>query len=286
MNLFITGVHGFLGSHLARHWAVAGHRVSGADVPGAASAANAALNRSLPFRLQEDLPAQTLCGEDLVLHLAYDRQASISVNVEGTRRVCRAAEAAGVRRQIFVSSCSARPGSLSAYGRLKYELETFFLNEGHTVVRPGLVIGNGGLFGRNMEKILGAPVMPLLDGGKDLLPVIAMEDLAAALTVLHEGRRGAFNLFDPELPTMRRFVETINRAAGHRAVYVSISAGWAVVALTLIERLGVRLPVDIDNLRGLQQSQGVMRDSDLSELIPGVHSFEETIAKLIDARRS
>ena len=133
---------------------------------------------------------------DVVVHLAYDRKAGIELNVEGVKRVFAAAAAAGVSRQIFVSSYSARPDALSEYGRLKYLLETFFLERGQTIVRPGLVIGNGGLFGRNMEQILHTPLMPLLNAGSDLLPVVAVEDLVTAMTTLLHREPGAYNLFN------------------------------------------------------------------------------------------
>ena len=103
---------------------------------------------------------EDLAGVETVVHLAYDRKAAIELNVEGVKRVFNAAKEAGASRQIFVSSYSARPDALSEYGRLKYLLESFFLECGQTIVRPGLVIGNGGLFGRNMEKILHTPLMP------------------------------------------------------------------------------------------------------------------------------
>lgn len=278
MKLFLTGVNGFLGSHLAAHWAAAGHEVYGASrsggvVPG--------LLRVLPFSLGQSLSPQDLAGVDIVVHLAYDRNAGFDVNLEGTKLVYAAAGAAGVPRQIFVSSYSARPESTAQYGRLKSQLETYFLDRGQTIVRPGLVVGDGGLFGRNMRKILTSPVMPLLDGGRDLMPVVAVGDLRAAMTILLDRPVGAYNLFNPELVTMRQFIETINRAGGHRALYFNIPVSWAAGLLSVSEMLRIKLPVDSDNLRALKQNQECIHKSDLEMLLPTYHSFEEMIAGAI-----
>jgi len=278
VKLFLTGVGGFLGSHLAAHWAASGHQVSGAS---RSAAANPGLCRVVPFLLGEALNPRDLAGIDVVVHLAYDRMAGFAVNVEGTRLVHATATAAGVPRQIFVSSYSARPESISEYGRLKSHLETYFLERGGTIVRPGLVVGDGGLFFRNMRKILASPVMPLLDGGRDLIPVVAVDDLAAAMTTLLESRAGAYNLFNPELVTMRRFIETINRAGGHRAFYFNIPVRWATGLLSLSEKLRIKLPIDSDNLRALNQNQECIHKSDLQTLVPAYRSFEEMIAAAI-----
>lgn len=281
MRIFLTGIGGFLGSHLAAHWVRSGHEVSGASSSGAALDG---VRRVTPFSLGRPVDTGELAGIDVVIHLAYDRAAGLEANDKGTRLVAMAAESAGVARQIFVSSYSARPDALSEYGRLKFGLETYFGERGGMVVRPGLVVGNGGLFQRNMRKILTAPVLPLLNGGRDLMPVVAVEDCAAAMTVLLDGRAGAFNLFNPEMVSMRRFVETINRMAGHRAFYLPVPGNLAARLLTVAARLGIKLPVDADNLKAMQQNQAQIHYSDLTTLIESYSSFEEMIAKLDLAR--
>lgn len=278
MRLFLTGVGGFLGSHLAAYWAASGHEVYGASH---SSVVGPGLRRVVPFTLGDAISQHDLAGMDIVVHLAYDRKASIAVNVEGTTSVYETAKSAGVPRQIFVSSYSARPDSIAQYGRLKRQLETYFLDRGETIVRPGLVIGNGGLFLRNMRKILSTPVMPLLDGGRDLLPVVAVEDLAVAMTLLLSSPVGAYNLFNPELVTMRQFIETINRAAGHRAFYFDIPLSRATSLLSFAETLRIKLPFDSDNLRALKQNQVCIHQSDLPALVPEHRSFEEMIAAVI-----
>ena len=124
-------------------------------------------------------------------------------------------------------------------------------------MRPGLVIGNGGLFGRNMEQILHTPLMPLLNAGNDLLPVVAVEDLVTAMTTLLQREPGAYNLFNKGLIPMRQLVEAVNRAGHHRAVYFNIPLSWAIAGLSCASKLGIRLPIDLDNLRALKTEPGM-----------------------------
>ena len=278
MRIFLTGIGGFLGSHLAAHWMREGHEVSGASRSGAVPAG---VRRVTPFTLGQSLSAGELAGTDVVVHLAYDRAAGLDANENGTRLVADAAQVAGVARQMFVSSYSARPDAVSEYGQLKFRLETFFAERGAVVVRPGLVVGNGGLFLRNMRKILSAPVIPLLNGGRDLLPVVAIEDCAAAMSKLLSRQAGAFNVFHPEMVTMLHFVETINRIAGHRAFYFSLPTSVAARLLTVAKGLGIKLPIDSDNLKAMQQNQSPIHRSDLPALLAAYSSFEEMIAQTL-----
>jgi hypothetical protein len=125
--------------------------------------------------------------------------------------------------------------------------------------------------------------MPLLDGGIDLLPVVAMEDLVLSMTAVLHREPGAYNLFNRELIPMRQFVATINRAGKHRAVYFSIPLNWAIGCLSLASRLRIRLPVDLDNLRGLKQNQKCIHASDLEALVPECRSFERMIEAAVAA---
>ena len=261
MRIFITGISGFLGSRMAEYWTAAGHGVSGAT-------RRPSVRGVVPFELGSPLAAGVLDGYDVVIHGAYDRDGGIERNVEGTKRVCIAGEKAGVPRQIFLSSYAARPDTTATYGRMKYELERFFLERGHTVVRPGLVIGNGGMFGRNLEQILRWRVIPLLDGGRDLLAVLSIGDFTRAMdALLYRPEMRTANLFLPELVSMRKLAESVAQATGRRPVFFSVPLKPAVLFLAAIEKLRLPFPARADNVRSLKQSLPGFHRSDLAALV-------------------
>jgi NADH dehydrogenase len=282
MRVFLTGITGFLGSSLAHHWRQRGHAVAGASRRAAETTGG-----SIRHTLGSPLDPSVLAGADVVVHCAYDRAAGFSTNHDGTILVYEAARKAGAGRQIFLSSYSARSDAASEYGKLKYALERFFLDRSQSIVRPGLVIGNGGLFGRNMRKILSSPILPLLDGGTDELPLIGIRDFATAMTtILEGGLTGEFNLFDPRLVTMRTLVRTVNTEARHRALYVPVPAAVAEAFLSLFERVGMRLPVDRGNLRALKANQRPIHQSDLERLAPGYSTSMAVIREAVAAYQS
>lgn len=288
MRLFITGINGFIGSHLAEFFAERGHAVAGA-------ARQAESARSLPslrgcqvfsFSLGDVPPTSMFAGCDTAIHCAHDfTRGSLELNTNATKALYRAAHEAGVLRQVYVSSFSARPDAIAEYGRTKYLLEQFFLESGQTVIRPGLVIGGQGLFFRSVQAMLRTPIVPLLDKGRDLLPVIAVSDLLTAVHVIVERRGpGAYNLFHPEQITMRRMLDTVKRTAGHKAWYIPVNATMAIFALGVLRKIGLRLPVDIDNLRALRQNQSTIHRTHLPELLPAILGAEEAIGRYVAHR--
>jgi len=283
VKILITGVTGFLGGRLGSYWSDLGHVVTGTG--RRVEARGQEVFRVFEFTLGERIDGRELVGQDAIIHCAYDSRASVEVNVVGTKNVCLAAEEAGSPWQVFIGSYAARPQSVASYGRIKYELETFFLERGHTVVRPGLVVGNGGMFQRNMDSIIRSPVIPLLDGGKDPIPVIGITDFVRAMAVLLNQRRpGAFNLFNRDLIPMRTFVDTVARLAGRKPLRVPVPLKLALLLVTIATKLGVSLPFATDNIRSLKQSLPGVYQSDLEALIPNTLSFEAMVESAFQAR--
>jgi uncharacterized protein YbjT (DUF2867 family) len=263
VKVFVTGIRGFLGGQLERYWTSAGYTVAGTV-------------------RHDPVPGSSLDGFDVIVHAAYDSKGGVERNVAAARAVCAAGEKAGVRYQIFISSYAARRESQAVYGRMKYQLETYFLEQDHAIVRPGLVIGNGGMFGRNLKKILHSPVIPLLDGGRDLIPVIAVEDFLKSMDILVARRSvGAFNLFNRELVPMRTLIETINRAAGRRPLMVNVPLNLALILLTLTEKLHIPFPSGADNVRSLKQSLPHVFESDLETIIRHPCPFQTMIESAV-----
>jgi NADH dehydrogenase len=279
MKIFIAGIGGFLGSRLAAHCRSDGHAVSGSSHRSLEPMPGICVSQ---LSLAGGIPLEALANHDLVIHCTYVRKATVSENVESAKRLHQAAGDAGVPWQIFLSSYSARPNATTDYGRIKYELECFFLDRGDTIIRPGLVVGEGGLFAHYVRQMRRFPVVPLLDGGESRLPVIAINDFLCAMGLAIDDRiKGAVNLFDPELMTMRRLAELIAHASRRRFIPVNIPDAWAEWMLVACRRLGLSLPVDLDNIRALKQNQSIIHESDLPQLLEIPLSTEAAIQAVV-----
>ncbi|MFH8748947.1 NAD-dependent epimerase/dehydratase family protein [Streptomyces rimosus] len=138
-----------------------------------------------------------LCeGADVLLHLASDigRDAEHCelVNVRGTAALVDEAVRAGVGRIVHLSTAAVYgagphsgldvdetpPAPVSAASRTRLAAEQPVLAAGGTVLRPGLVLGAGDRWVvPALAELLGR-VPARWDGGRGLLSVVAVEDLA------------------------------------------------------------------------------------------------------------
>jgi nucleoside-diphosphate-sugar epimerase len=257
VNIFITGINGFLGRSMARHFRSRGHAVRG-------SARNASAG-VVALRLGEAFDPDVFRGSDAVIHAAHDFTAGAKEkNIRGTRAWFEAAPGA---RQAFLSSYSARPDAASEYGETKYAIEKIFLESGQAVVRPGLVIGNGGLFARQRAALRKLPVVPLIGGGTAPVAVIGIGHFLDALAIVVEQERaGAFNLFYGKQPSAREFVRAVK---GGRGWVLPVPAGLALRAAQIVQALHLPLPVNPGQIRALAANASSPWPSDLGELLPG-----------------
>jgi nucleoside-diphosphate-sugar epimerase len=186
------------------------------------------------------------------------------------------------RRRVFVSSHSAREDAAGQYGISKYRIERVYLGAGETVVRPGLVIGPGGLFGRTLRVIRNRRIIPLVDGGRDAVAVLAIADFCeATVNLIESGRRGACNLFNTAMPSMREVVDTVLRLEGRRALVLPVPYGLSLVAVKAAERLKLPLPFSAESLATLRLNRRPVHESDLLKLVNRQTSVEDAIARAL-----
>lgn len=203
-RILVTGATGFLGRRVCeclrgtRPVRATARRI-GVDGPW---------QEAVTADLADDVPASLVAGVDAVIHLAAtahrhhlrldDDAAFAPLNVEGTRRLCAAASAAGVRRVVLASSVSvfadgdaavpedAAPAPSSAYGRSKLAAEEI-VRAGcaePVVLRFPLLYGPGmpGNLARMVQAIEARrfPPVPRVDNRRSMLHV---DDAAAALVL-------------------------------------------------------------------------------------------------------
>lgn len=259
MRLLITGCSGFIGTELGRRLREEGHSVvSLSRQPPPAHAWDA----HHAWQLLDDVPGVALEGVDGVIHLAHDFSDGEGArrSVEGSRKAAEQCLRQGVRRQFYVSSCSASPAALSVYGRAKHTAEQHLSALGDMcIVRPGLVLGAGGLYGRMQRWVERFRIVPLPDGGRMNVPVIEIGDLVGQLlqALQLEQTPAAMNAFEFPVATLRSVVE--RAAAGKRIQVVPVPSSLVLAGLEIARCSGLRLPVSADNLRGLLNWQAQAR---------------------------
>ena len=107
-SVLVTGGNGFIGTHLCRHLQGLGHHVISLDIMHTDSHPWECITADIRDNLQFD-------GIDYIIHLAAqisvpesidNPDVTLSINVDGTKSIISAAEAAGVNKIIFASSAA------------------------------------------------------------------------------------------------------------------------------------------------------------------------------------
>lgn len=286
VKALVTGGTGFVGSHIARALADAGHTVR---ILHRKSSKLDAL-KGLAFEsalgdVLEDKALRAACeGCDWVFHVAAvadywqaDQSHMFAVNVEGTRRVLRAAREARVQRVIFTSSAAAvgfredgRPSgelldfNLSphefpyGYSKLKAEEVARYAVRAYeqdiVTLNPVIVLGPGDLnmiSGRFITEMLRLQwTIPVSSGG---IGVVDVRDVARwHLVAAERGRTGERYILGTANYSLRDWYAMCAQVVGSAPPFLTVPDFVLPVMAALIERLqqaGIKLPVDASQTR-------------------------------------
>lgn len=291
-QVLITGAAGFLGEACVRAFSEAGFSVRalvrdvGAPWPLAAVCEAGVFEGELPHKID---PAAFQPHLRAVVHCAYAvRSPSASerpvreINIEGTRRIREFARQSGDTQFVFVSSLAAHEHAMSIYGQSKWQLEQEMLSASDTIIKPGTILGNGGVFARTREMIAGLPIVPVLYPDRDL-QIIWIGDAAQGIVrSVQRHLDGALVLAAPEPVRMREFYSAIGALDSRRKPMIPVPGDAALLAVRLMEWAGIRLPVSSENLLGIKCLQYFDPRQDMERLGLNPLSFEECISRLKD----
>lgn len=237
----LTGATGFIGRHLLNELPRRGYRVRvllrrPSEVPAGASSAVIG-DIASPHNM-----AAALRDVDMVIHSAGLAHAMSgrpeddyrSINTEATLKLAQAAERAGVKRFVFLSSIRAQTGPTAEgvlteaqeprptdpYGRSKLEAERGLsaLGLDWTALRPVLVYGPG--VKGNMAALLTLAQSPWplpLGGLSARRSLLSLDNLAAAVDTVLRAQgplRRPFIVADPEPVTIPEIVTALRKGFG------------------------------------------------------------------------
>ena len=225
MRVLIAGASGFIGTHLARACAAAGHEVTcGGRHPlvGIPGARQLTLDYAAPPA--HDVLVRELRGIDVVINAVgilrpRGAQSFEALHVRGPIALFAAAAAAGVRRIIQISSLGAESQAPSAYHRSKSEADRALttMPVDWAVVMPSLVYGAGGASARLFDMLASLPLIPLPAGGSQRIQPVHIDDLLSALLRLIESPvelRCVMQVVGAEPTTLGDFLRSLRAALG------------------------------------------------------------------------
>lgn len=262
-RVLVTGASGFVGRHLVRALAEAGYgvraasRIAGAAIQGVEPVAIGDLGAAI------DWP-RLLAGVDHVVHAAglahadgeLPEERYRQVNTQATLDLARAAQAAGIRRFVFLSSIRAQSGPIGerplseadtpaptdAYGRSKLAAEQGLaeLDLDWVALRPVLVYGPG--VKANMAALVRLARLPVplpLGGLAAQRSLLAVENLCGAIAfALSEDcpPRRSYVVADPEPLSVAEMLAAMRAGLGRRPGLIALPPAWLAFAARLAGR--------------------------------------------------
>jgi dihydroflavonol-4-reductase len=257
-RVLVTGSTGFVGSHIARALAKAGHKVRCSLRPTSDTRwiDDLSVERAPMDLDNQGSLVEAVTDVGLVVHAAGLTRSGqprdyYSVNAEGTRRLAVAAAGAGVRRFVLISSLAARGPDASAkgggdhpvsdYGRSKLEAEAY-LREFRgsmeaVVVRPAAVYGPRDRDFLPLFRMARAGWL-IVPGSPGLLQPVYVDDVArAAVAATREDVGfGPFSVAGEHPYAWQDVVDALERALGRPVRAVRLPAAAFLLAGGAAER--------------------------------------------------
>jgi nucleoside-diphosphate-sugar epimerase len=221
-----------------------------------------------------------------LIHCAWDFSASTQSRELNLRALAFLRDECSKRNipLIFLSSLSAHEEALSVYGKSKLEAEQMLEGMKCLVIKPGLVIGRGGLFLRMLRSIMHSRILFIPGSGRQALQIIDIADLCRITAqAIDDKLSGTLVLAHPELLTIRDFYLLLMQTLGKRPLMIPLPLPLIYRAARLLERLGIRPPVSSDSVLGLMKSR-IWPISDIDSNIK-LLSAQESVNKTLTAER-
>ena len=257
MRIAVTGGTGFVGRHLARALAGAGHDVvlvargidrrdpTVAELHGA-STVKAGVTDVEPLR-------HAFAGCDAVAHCAginrqIGSQTYASVHVRGTANVITAARDAGVRKIVMLSFLRARPACGSPYHESKWAAEELVRKSGldYTVVKASMTFGHGDHMLDHLSHLLYTlPVFVTVGLREKAVRPVAVRDVVRVLVAaVVDGRlsRKTVALMGPETLRLSEAARRVGRLIGKHPLVIPAPAAVNYVVAALAERV-MKIPL-------------------------------------------
>lgn len=234
MTVAVAGGTGFVGGAIAAELFRRGHRVVVLSHRGEAARGplpDAVELRHVDVTTGEGLPGALDGVDGLVIALAFPNspieaprrgRSFMQVDMAGTQRLAAAAQAAGIRRLVYISGAGAAPDARRHWFRAKWLAETAVRDTGipFTIIRPTWIYGPRDVslnrfvgFGRRLGAV------PMTNFGRQLLAPVFIDDVAALGADSLESDAAVDQVFElggPETLSMREIIGRALRVAGMR----------------------------------------------------------------------
>jgi nucleoside-diphosphate-sugar epimerase len=250
MNVLITGANGFIGKYLVSY--LARKKIKIIAFTRSKKKSNNFISY-FQWAFDTYLPKINYPMIDCAIHLAHDFNgiAGSRKTIKFSFKLIKYLNNFNVKKQFFISSCSAQENTESVYGKTKFNIEKKIINyKNITIIRPGLVVGQGGIYGKIKNFINISPVIILPDGGIGKVPIISINNFSKIILrlILSKKKYKEINLFNKYIPTLKEIF--INSKLSNKKIIFSIKSNLLLKVLNFFEIIHMPFFIKKDNLLG------------------------------------
>lgn len=282
-TLILTGATGFIGKHIATYFIAQDWHVV-----GIARSAPEKHEKNILYAKHDLISNETIALPDeidAIIHAGYIKQESgndaFELNKNAAEKLLESLSHKKVGAKLFLSSLSADVNAASVYGRQKAAIEELFLKEKGTVVRAGLVLGDGGLFASMRNYLKTKNKIPLFGDGNQPLQTVYIDDLVLAIDqIISKKLIGKFVVAHNEPVPYREFYLTLAKSLGVEPKFMRAPYWFAELGISMANLFGRKLPITKDNLLGLKQMRKINSADDLKKIGLKLIDYKESLLKL------
>lgn len=286
MKLLVTGASGFLGGFVLAEAIAAGHQVlalTRTDRAAVAVRDHGAI--AVPgdlddtVSLDEAFGAAAHGGAEVLVNLS-------SLGFGHAPAIVSAAEDAGIRRAVFVSTTAVTTALPAPSKRLRMGAEQTIHDSAldWTIIRPTMIYGTGR--DRNIARLLNwlrrTRVLPLPGGGRRLQQPVHVQDLAKAVlaAVMTDVAIGkTYEIAGPEPISFRQLLVESGTAVGTRPRLFPVPLRPAIWALRAYERIARRPRLKAEQLERLAEDKAFDISSAQTDLAYRPRSFRAGVTE-------
>jgi nucleoside-diphosphate-sugar epimerase len=282
-TIAVTGANGFLGSHLVNTLVNNSCNV----VALVRHIPKLQQQKNIKFRaydITKTIQPDMLKGVDVVIHAAYlkyDRNnpRAFEQNIEGAKNLLAVAKASGVKHCIFISSMSSHSEAESVYGKQKYAIEELFRQYGGIIVRPGLIIGNGGIVKQMVSFMRSKHIVPLIGGGGQPVQIISIKNLTEAIFKLLSLPQAnqTYTLATTKVYTYKYLYRAISEQFKIKVFFVPVPFTLLLLLVKVLSYLPLPLAINSDNVLGLKKLRAVDNKKDIKTIGVKLDTLEEAL---------